>query len=209
MTEFFPFPYTLTANSTTPAPDPGPPPVVLIYGDSYTQQGTWPLIVRDRLRLSVGNDAISGSGFVTVNGHSTFFHAVAVQRARRGGHHHVRGAQRSPVAADAGGGPLAATVTLAAARAANQRAQLVLVGPQWPATNRTPLILAIRDELQAAAADAGVTYVDPSGWFVGRPDLIRADRLRPNPAGQAMIADQMTVIIGLALDRYTKQETTA
>lgn len=203
-------PLVLAPDDVPPQPWPGPPPVVAVYGDSFTSgtgygglgPANWTVLVRDRLRLNLANDAVSGSAYVRVLAglHSSFPYAAAVWPVPDaavvllfGG---VNDSQQDPNAVG-----MQATVQIAVARAGSPRAQIVVVAPQWPATPPTANLLAIRDQVAAAAQQPGVTYVDPSGWFQGHPDLIASDGLHPTDRGHAYLADRLAPIIADALQR--------
>lgn len=209
MTDPF-LPLVLAPDDVPAPPWPGPPPVVAVYGDSFTTgygwggigPANWTVRVRDRLRLAVGNDAVGGTGFVQVTSGSTMPYAAAVWPLPQAQVAVVFGGrndyQQTPDAVGCG-----AVVLLELLARANPSTRVVLVAPQWPAAAIPPTVLAIRDRLAAAAsARPGVTYVDPSGWFQGRPDLIGPDGLHPTDAGHALIADRMAPIIAAALAQY-------
>lgn len=215
----YPFPpLQLAASDMPPPPPPGPPPQVVVYGDSFSSgQATppddtgpngWVWRLTNLLRVAPGSNAVNGTGFVRVSGGSTFPYAAAVNPmpdARVavvfGGVNDARFSV-SPEAAR-----IAAVVTLTVIAAACPRAVLVLVAPQWPATPPTAAALAIRDSLIGAAAQVGATYVDPTGWFQGRPHLIGADGLHPNLAGNVYIAARMAPIIAAALEQAGESAT--
>ena len=88
--------------------------------------------------------------------------------------------------------------TLGLARRTAPAARLLVIGPPWPTADVPGAVLRIRDVVAAGAAAADGQFADPiaAGWFVGRPDLIGSDRVHPNDAGHAYLADMITPLIG-------------
>lgn len=80
-------------------------------------------------------------------------------------------------------------------------ARLLVVGPPWINDSPSAEILAVRDQVRAAAEQAGVDFLDPirEGWFAepqgvlddGRSRLIAQDRIHPNDDGHEYLADRL------------------
>lgn len=85
----------------------------------------------------------------------------------------------------------AAAKTYDAVKQAAPDAVLVVVGPTWPGNAPPRELLATRDKVHEAAADAGATFVDPieEGWFADDPGKYMApDNIHPSDAGHERIA---------------------
>lgn len=199
----------LTARPATPEPRR----LLVTLGDSFTDPAWtgpdgWPLLVAERTGLELVNLGAGGSGYVRVGG-STFPLEAAATPADAmvvlvwGGYNdRLIGLGGSPEQ------ELAARATFLSARRLAPGAELVVVGPQWPASTPDPTAVASRDVVRRAALDLELPFVDSLGWFAGRPDLILADGLHPNPAAQPHIADRMTPLVTDALTRIDARGAT-
>jgi lysophospholipase L1-like esterase len=95
-----------------------------------------------------------------------------------------------------------AVATYALIAAAAPEAELLVIGPEWPRQEPTAALYTLRDALASAAGDADATFVDASGWLLGRPELIASDGLHLNEAGHAVFAAQIApTLAGLLPDR--------
>lgn len=87
----------------------------------------------------------------------------------------------------------AAASAYAAIRKSSPNARLLVIGPPWINGNAPPKSLTTaRDQVKAAAQQAGATFVDPlaEGWFSGQfAALIGADHIHPTDAGHRHMAD--------------------
>lgn len=197
-------PMWLAADTTPPNP-PQPAPVMVVFGDSYAGSGYggdtyngWPATVGRALGAEVVNDAVSGSGYRLHGNHSTFPYAATTHPVRSADVVVIWGSLND-WEQDAEAVRQSAVVTYAAVRSWTD-APILAIGPQWPNANRPPGLLAVRDALSsAAAASQGVTWVDASAWFDGRPELIGPDGWHPTLAGQAYLADKIRPLVAAAL----------
>jgi lysophospholipase L1-like esterase len=74
---------------------------------------------------------------------------------------------------------------------------IVVVGPVWSGSPVPPGVLGIRDAVQAAASNAGVTFVDPlaEGWFDQPAGLIGEDGVSPTDEGHTYLADAIAPVV--------------
>jgi lysophospholipase L1-like esterase len=182
--------------------------ILWVLGDSWTDptvypwapaQG-WPSLLAARLGLGLVNSGVSGTGYAATAG-TPNFPAQAARGVGAGAHLVlVWGSLNDPnqghTADETAAG---AAATYALLRRLCPAAPLIVAGPQWGADPPPPELYAAREAVRAAAADAGATFLDPSGWLAGRPDLVLPDGLHPNPAGHALIADRITPELLVAL----------
>ncbi|RZU34067.1 SGNH/GDSL hydrolase family protein [Blastococcus saxobsidens] len=90
----------------------------------------------------------------------------------------------------------AAESVFAVARTASPGAELLAIGPAWPTTDPPGYIVTNRDAVSAAAAAAGVPFVDPlvAGWLA-EPSRIGPDGVGPTRAGHRYVADQIRPLV--------------
>jgi polysaccharide biosynthesis transport protein len=88
----------------------------------------------------------------------------------------------------------AATTLFTSLRTALPKAQIIALSPVGRATGYPTELAKIRDEIKAAAASTGVTFVDIGNPLQGRPDLY-FDETHPNAAGYKVLADTITKAI--------------
>lgn len=179
-----------------------------VLGDSWSDpraypwapSSGWPSLIADRLGVGLVNSAVGGSGYAATAGLPTFPGQAAQGTGTGADVVVVFGSLNDPIQGhSADEVRAAATVTYGLVRRLCPDAQLLVAGPQWPATAPTPALLAVRDALADAAADAAADYVDPSGWLAGRPDLILPDGYHPTPDGHSIIAERLGHDVALAL----------
>jgi lysophospholipase L1-like esterase len=75
--------------------------------------------------------------------------------------------------------------------------KVLVVGPAWISAQVPAEIRADRDAIAAAAADAGVRFVDPleEGWLVGDPELIGSDGVHPTDKGHAFLKEKIKPLV--------------
>lgn len=99
----------------------------------------------------------------------------------------------------------AASKLYAAIKVDSPNATLIVVGAAWPRLTPPAYALTIRDQIKAAAAQAGAQFIDPiaDGWFEG-PDhaLIGSDGTHPVDAGHKYMADKLAPVIDAALKAH-------
>lgn len=196
----------ITATVATPAPAPPPATVLVTIGDSFTASDWtgpdgWPVQVARGSGAQLVNVAHGGAGYVNANDSTFTYQAAALLPADASvvvvwGGYNDR-AQVLPIVA------WQARATYAAVRRLAPDAQLVVIGPQWPDANPSPVILAMRDVVHQAAAEYGATWVDPIAerWLAGHPELIGPDGIHPNSGpAQSYLAQRIgpTVVAALA-----------
>jgi lysophospholipase L1-like esterase len=180
-----------------------------VLGDSWSDPKSynvpaygwnWSAVLAERLGLGVVNSAGYGAAYTYPGGGGPSFPAQAatgwgVGAAAAivfGGVNDVTGdAERTHVRD-------AAALTFGLIRRLCPDAPLFVVGPQWPAHERTPAVARTRGALREAAAAVSAPLIDPSPWLLDRPDLL-VDFWHPNAAGSAIIADRLEHDVGLAL----------
>lgn len=178
---------------------------VAVIGDSYTSGAgakPWPGLVWQRLAVQgidvdarVGGEG--GSGYVTPGKKGTTFVQRVSDVVTRDDQLVVFFGSRNDRGVDAG--ELSVAVHAALQRAAQRapQAKLLVIGPLWPSAPAPEDVVQVRDVVCDGARRAGATFVDPleQGWLTGRPDLIQADGIHPNDAGQQVLADAITSLI--------------
>lgn len=192
-------PFTLSSAGPVPPPAPGPMPLLVAYGDSYTAtrggEGPrgWLALTAGAVGMEPVNNAVSGSGYVTVGGGTTWPYMATIAPVPDAAVVIVMGSQndrhRSPVAV-----ALAAEVTYAAIAVSCPTARRLIVGPHYPWSGApTAEILAVRDAIRAVADAHRLPFLDPlaEDWLHSRPGLIGPDGAHPNIDGQAVIAERV------------------
>jgi len=192
---------------------------VAIIGDSYTGgspsggrgEHGWPAIVAVRLgRQGLGiNPAVGsegGSGYVHRGNHKHRVFADQIREVVRPDDRLVLifgSPNDSRVAPD----ELSTGVhhTLGDVRATAPKAKLLIIGPAYVNPPDSGM-LGARDVVKAEAESMGATFIDPFAeqWFIGRSDLIGADRSHPNDAGHVYLADKISPLIAQQLQQLTK-----
>ncbi len=184
---------------------------VVMIGDSYLEQGPEPLPdrvskqLRDQgqpIDLAVGSEG--GTGYVNVGTKGTVFGERAARLVT----------PDTALVVFVGGAndgwpddlpTLAAAVhdTFAQTRKTVPHAKLLVIGPIDPdlSAGRPPAITQVRDIVRDQAAAVGATFVDPIAdeWLVGHPELLKADGLHPNGAGNDYLAEKVTPLVAAEL----------
>lgn len=193
---------------------------VAIIGDSFTRGSDmggnsvhgWPALVAGKLceqglNLDESVGAERGSGYVKRGSAGTVF---ADQIARV-----VEPDDRLVVifgSINDGSVPtddLSAAVrsTLSGARVAAPQAELLVIGPPWVNADPPDRILRVSSIIRSESEAVDATFVDPIAerWFVGNPELIGADRIHPNDAGHAYLADKISPLLTQQLEDSLKR----
>lgn len=178
---------------------------VAVIGDSYTSGAgakPWPGLVWQRLaaegiKIDSHVAGEGGSGYVTPGKKGTTFTQRVASTVAPDDQLVVFFGTRN----DRGTDPavLASAVHEALQQTMQRapRARLLVIGPVWPTAPAPPEIEKVRDVVCEQARRSGATFVDPldQGWLAGRPDLIQADGVHPNDAGQQVLADKISSVI--------------
>lgn len=170
------------------------PVTIAVIGDSYTagrlNRVVWPTLLAQRTGWSVSNFALPGSGFAA-DGPGGYAYSWQVDRALAADPHTVL----IVGGVDDGGFSGTGNITQGAVDAINKviRAgkQVLVVGPIWWGLPIPPTVTGISDEIQKAAEQTDVPFLnglDPP-WM--GPDQMLADRSGPNDDGQSVIADKI------------------
>ena len=170
-------------------------------GSDYGGNGVkgWPYIVATRvdgIDVVVHNAAVKGAGYVHGNSRGVKF-ADEISD--------LTGGERVIVVAgsvnDRGAPPAelrsAALTVLRAMLQQAPNAAVVVIGPIWVGPPPGQRVLSLRDEVESAANELGLEFVDPIAerWFVDRPDLIGADGKHPTDEGHVYLADRIAPLI--------------
>ncbi|MCY0906147.1 SGNH/GDSL hydrolase family protein [Arthrobacter sp. H14-L1] len=182
---------------------------VVIIGDSLsTGYGTsaelaWPHLVEDgtaqRIRpLQITNAAANGSGYLSVgDGDRTFASEISESVTAATKVVLIFGSEND-MGSDNTELKNAAAAAYAQAKAAAPAAAIIAVGPPSYTTTPDPELLQVRDQDQAAAAEAGITFIDPiqNQWFMGHADqLIGPDGDHPSEEGQHYLQAKMEPLL--------------
>ena len=200
-----------TSQTTEPSAEPtggAESPVVAVYGDAYSagsaQGGAgaagWPALVADRLDADVRLHAVPGAGYVAGLGGGTFLAQVRKAPEPDADVVVVFGSRNDTGAPSQEIADRAAEV-YGALQTASPSAAVVVIGPAWSDEAVPAETLLVRDAVRTAAADAGLTFVDPleEGWFFGRLELIGSDAIHPTDEGHAYLADLFEPVLREAL----------
>ncbi|WP_369140025.1 SGNH/GDSL hydrolase family protein [Modestobacter versicolor] len=191
------------AGTTTAAPSAAAP-VAVFLGDSHTAAsddgGGYALRTAAAMGWTPVLEGVGATGYATTNGSGGGTYAerleavvaaapdVVVVQGSINDVHSPPAAVRS--GADAVYGELARRLP---------GSDVVVVGP--PAAPGVPeaAVLAVRDEVQRAAAAAGVLFLDPvAGGWLAPADGKYADPYHPNDVGYAVFADQLVAALRAA-----------
>ncbi|UUO02934.1 SGNH/GDSL hydrolase family protein [Mycolicibacterium novocastrense] len=205
--------FAVIAGCSSEPPTDGPLRIVVI-GDSYTggsaeggrNAAAWPRVAREELRsdgvdVAMAVSAHGGSGYLArgVDG-STFLDAVLdISKPDDdvvvifGGINDANWSNQQERAA--------VREVLKELRQRSPEAELIVVGPAWPASNPTPQILSVRDVLRAESSAVDAAFVDPIAdrWFADRPDLIGDDGIHPTDDGHRLMAQKLEPYLRSAL----------
>ena len=198
-----------SGSSPSPTVPNDDPAFVLVIGDAITAgsaEGGWPARVtaaQEAAGQPVDLDvlAAAGVGYGRVGADGLNFQGLV--ESAEGGYDVVIffGSQSDNAAAvDIQG---AANRAFAAARAASPNAALVAIGPAWSGGSPPSYIVTNRDGIAAAAAEDGVTFVDPlaEGWFATGVDaeLLGLSGQSPTEDGHAFLAERIGPVLQQAL----------
>ncbi|MFI7168537.1 SGNH/GDSL hydrolase family protein [Rhodococcoides fascians] len=181
-----------------------PPPAAYDYlrasilGDSYTAgvgagaSPSYAEITERRLCLTPVESGGSGSGYVAPgSGNAPFGSPDRIDKIveNQPGLIIVQGSTNDPGDGRVFDAAVALYRTLAE-RAPT--AKIVVVGPTMPPSADPTRVDAIRAELQRAAAESGLPFIDPASeqWLDPANDYV-ADRLHPTPVGHNKIASRL------------------
>jgi lysophospholipase L1-like esterase len=186
-------------------------PVLAVYGDGYSTgnplggQGAdgWPALVGQKLEADLRLHAVSRAGYAAIG--TTGLNFPAAVRANPVpdaditvvfGSRNDLGNTRAAVAASA-------AETLQLIRSTAPSTKLVVIGPAWSSADVPAELVALRDAVRAAAADADVVFVDPlaDGWFGQPTGLIATDGISPTDAGHAYLAERILPVLRQALEQ--------
>ncbi|MGU3433240.1 SGNH/GDSL hydrolase family protein [Actinomycetes bacterium M1A6_2h] len=174
---------------------------VAVIGDSFSSGSdndvVWPEVLADRYGWDLENASQSGAGYVAGDGILGTFadqvdavvdHPVDVVL--------VVGSEND-VDADPKDVGVAAADLYRRLELEAPSARIVVIGPIWSVGDPPPELTAVGDAVQAAAAGAQLSYVDPLplGWLAD-PALIQEDGDHPTDVGQAELADDISDALG-------------
>jgi lysophospholipase L1-like esterase len=152
----------------------------------------WPAIVAVKHGWTTHLAGFGGTGFLSAgqSGHDTFSTRVddVVAGAPNivivaGGMNDVFFSQSRET--------VAASAVLSSLRQRLPKAKIVLIAPLWTQQTWDPRMGGIHAALKTAAAQTGVLFVDTTGWFDGRADLIASDGVHPTDQGHAYLAGKI------------------
>jgi lysophospholipase L1-like esterase len=189
---------------------------VAVIGDSYTSgtneggQGlkawtarAWQTLAHQGVQVAADVSSEGGAGYGVRGNHGSVFEDLTARAVHPDDSLVVFFGSRNDQGVDPRLLAGVAHDTLDLAHHTAPSAKLLVIGPPWPTADVPDSVLQIRDILNAAALAAGAVFIDPIAdrWFVGRPDLIGADRVHPNDAGHAYLADKIAPLIAARLPR--------
>lgn len=182
---------------------------VVIIGDSLsTGYGTsaemaWPHLVENDTAqrvhpLQITNAATNGSGYLSIgDGDRTFASEISESVTATTRIVLIFGSEND-MGSDNTELKKAATAAYTQAKAAAPHAVIIAVGPPSSTTTPDPELLQVRDQDQAAAAEAGITFIDPiqDQWIMGHADqLIGPDGDHPSEEGQHYLQAKMEKLL--------------
>lgn len=200
-------------NDKNPATLPDPKPlhgVVAIIGDSY-MAGADPADpdsgmagkVAEDLGMNLSNFSLGGTGYLRSGPTHDYDYAAQVTLAlkSKADLYIVDGGANDWLDIyDTGSKDLddlaaAAREVYAELKAGARKAEIVVIGPIWPAVPADDGILEMRDVLKDEAEAAGLPFIDPIAeeWLTADnvEDLIGADSIHPSQAGKNYFAEHV------------------
>ncbi len=199
-------PGTVNASERGTATGPAEDTRIVVIGDGYTS-GTarggedptaWPALLEQRLEdVDVRVSAADGAGFLTANVFGRTIGNLAVAAPMADADLVVVFGGRTDGPDVAGELAPAASKVFQQARTAAPDAEILVIGPAWPGAQVPAEVLANRDSIAAAAAQARASFVDPlaAGWFGDQAGLIAPDGVHPTQQGQRYLADVIEPLV--------------
>ncbi|MCW2537037.1 MAG: conserved hypothetical secreted protein [Modestobacter sp.] len=207
-------PPATTGSPSTPSAS-GTPPVLAVYGDGYAagnEQGGvgpagWPALVADQSGASLSLHAVAQAGYASlgVTGED-YLDLVAANPVPDAAVTLLFGS-RNDRGEDLGTVRTNATQAISAVRANAPGSAVVVIGPAWDDGDVPGDLVEVRNAVQAAAQEAGATFVDPlaAGWFADQSGLISGDGISPNDDGHVYLSQQVLPIVESALAEVAAQ----
>lgn len=200
--------------AVTPSAIAAPLPRIAVIGDSYTT-GTdmggvgpanwtaraWQLLSRRGAPVAADVAAEGRAGYGVRGDHGSLFGDLTARAVRPDDALVVFFGSRNDQPVDPQTLAARANEAFALARRTAPNARLLVIGPPWPTADVPPVVLQIRDVLNAAARAAGATFVDPlsARWFFDNPAFIGTDQVHPTDAGHAYLAGMIAPLLAAQL----------
>jgi len=192
----------LTVNLSQPveaySPKPRPsqtistPHVVAFVGDSYTHgEGStsrllrWSSLVADDRGWVEANLGVGGSGYVNGDAYVNRLDALVLAHPDTV----IVSGGRNDIWHDPETVGAAASDLIAAVRERATSAEILILNPWWDDDVAPDTLLAVADQIRAAAARAGVTYLETGQPLLGNPATVIEDGVHPSDARHRAIAD--------------------
>jgi acyl-CoA thioesterase-1 len=193
-----------TAANTTTAPSALPALQVLTIGDSIMNGHgvaageAWPYLVAANDGWSLDNDACDGVGVIALGDpaecNSTYTGVIADASTMTPDIVIFEGSSNDFGQDDAQ--LLAGTITdLRALRTEFPQAEIVGLSTLWGAGGAPGQLVAVNAQVKQAVEDVGGTYLDIGQPMATHPEMMQADNVHPNAAGQALIATTIEAAI--------------
>jgi hypothetical protein len=201
-------PAAATDSTPSASDDPSPGvvevvPVLAVYGDGYASGNDmgglggagWPALVAERTGADLVLYAVPQAGYASIGVTGQNYPAVIAASPVPGAAVTILFGSRNDADENLSVVQANAEKAIMAAKQASE--SVVVIGPVWDNAEVPAGALAVRDIVQAAARNAGVTFVDPlaGGWFAQENGLISADGISPNEAGHAYLAERIAPVV--------------
>jgi lysophospholipase L1-like esterase len=205
---------TSSASGTRPADAAAAqPPVLAVYGDGYSTgnplggQGTdgWPALVGQGLEADLRLHAVSRAGYAAIGTTGLNFAAAVGANPVPDADVTVVFGSRNDLGNTVAAVAASAAETLQLIRSTAPSTKLVVIGPAWSSADVPAELVALRDAVRAAAADADAVFVDPLAdeWFSRPTGLIATDGISPTDAGHVYLAERILPVLQRSLEQAT------
>lgn len=190
------------------APQPAEPALLAVYGDGYAAGNEsgglgaagWPALVAEQTGMRLMLNAVPQAGYASVGATGQTLRDVVLASPVTDATVTVLFGSRNDSDEDAAQVRANAAEAIATVQTRAPQSTVLVIGPVWDDPAAPAGVLAARDAVQAAAAEAGVTFVDPLavGWFAEPAGLIAGDGVSPTDEGHAYLAGQIAPAVRAA-----------
>lgn len=173
-------------------------PTIVVIGDSYSSgfgenETSWPEIVAAETGHTVASAAVPMSGYAVPE--RPFSDQLARVADLDPDVVIIAGSRNDRSRLDQF--PNAAMTLWDAAAIEFPRAEIIVIGPMWDATDAPADVLDMDSRMAAAAGADSLAYVSGVDWLAGKNDLMQADNMHPDDEAQRLLADRIKESLSL------------